>query len=125
MKQVIQTNKAPAAIGAYSQAIKAGNLIFFSGQIPLDPDTMSLVEYDMAAQTNQVFKNLKNVAEAAGVNMDSIVKLNVYLTDISQLTVVNETMAHYFSVPYPARTSVEVSALPKGASVEIEAVAVI
>jgi reactive intermediate/imine deaminase len=124
MKQAIQTNKAPAAIGSYSQAIQVGKMVFFSGQIPLDPETMTLIDINIKIQANQVFKNLKKVADAAGIDFSAIVKLNVYLTDISQLSVINEVMMEYFKQPYPARTSVEVAALPKGAAVEIEAIAV-
>jgi len=124
MKQAIQSNNAPAAIGQYSQAVKIGETLYLSGQIPLDPVTMMLVGEDMKTQVVQVFNNIKQVIEAAGLNLDAIVKLTVYLIDISQLSIVNEIMTHYFRPPYPARTSVEVAALPKGAAIEIDAIAV-
>jgi reactive intermediate/imine deaminase len=117
----VNSTSAPKAIGPYSQAIKAGSMVFLSGQIPLDPETMELVEGDMAAQTHQVFKNLIEVAEAAGGGLHNAVKLTIYLTDLSDFAVVNGIMAEYFSEPYPARATVQVSALPKGSAVEIDA----
>jgi reactive intermediate/imine deaminase len=124
MKQAIITHQAPAAIGCYSQAIRAGNTLYLSGQIPLQPQTMELVAGDIKAQIKQVFDNLKAVAEAAGTDLDAIVRLTVYLIDIAHLPVVNEMMKNYFTEPYPARTSIQVAALPKGASVEVDAVIV-
>lgn len=122
MRQVIETEKAPASIGAYSQAVKVGNTVYLAGQIPLDPTTMSLVEGDLNQQVSRVFENIKAVAKAAGGGMEHVVRLTVYLTDLSGIGVINEATAQYFKKPYPARTAIQVSALPKGASVEIEAV---
>ncbi|HTN35288.1 MAG TPA: RidA family protein [Marinobacter sp.] len=124
-KSIIQTDSAPRAIGPYSQAVKAGDTVYLSGQIPLDPETMEIVAGDFAAQTRQVFKNLKAVCEAAGGELKDIVKLNIYLTDLSNFTTVNEIMATYFQDPYPARASVGVAALPKDVPVEIEAIMVL
>ena len=118
----VHSNTAPQAIGPYSQAIKAGSMVFLSGQIPLNPETMELVSDDVAAQTHQVFKNLIAVAEAAGGGLANIVKLTIYLTDLGDFAVVNEIMAGYFNEPYPARATIQVSALPKGSAVEIDAV---
>lgn len=118
----VHSSSAPAAIGPYSQAIKAGSVVFLSGQIPLDPVSMELVEGDVAAQTHQVFKNLIAVAEAAGGNLNNAAKLTIYLTDLGDFAVVNGIMAEYFSEPYPARATIQVSALPKGSAVEIDAV---
>ena len=118
----VQSDAAPAAIGPYSQAIKAGSLVFLSGQIPLDPQSMEIVSDDVAAQTHQVFENLIAVAEAAGGSLSNAVKLTIYLTDLGEFAVVNEIMAEYFSEPYPARATIQVSALPKGSAVEIDAV---
>lgn len=125
MKQSIQTQLAPAAIGTYSQAVQVGNMVFLSGQIPLDPKTMQVVEGDFASQVKCVFNNLKAVAEAAGGKLDSIVRLTVYLTDINNLAEVNEVMTTYFNSPYPARTSIGVAALPKGVAVEVDAIIVL
>ncbi len=122
IKQVIQTADAPQAIGTYSQAIRVDRMVFLSGQIPLVPETMGLVEGDIVMQITQVFSNLQAVAEASGGGLDEIVKLNVYLTDLSHFPMVNEVMAHYFQAPYPARAVVGVAALPKGAEVEIDAI---
>lgn len=122
MKKKIQTNEAPAAIGSYSQAIQSGNTIYFSGQIPLDPVSMTMVEGGIEAQIIRVFENLKAVATAAGTSLDAIAKLTVYLTDISHLALVNSIMPKYFKEPYPARTSFAVAALPKNALVEIDAI---
>ncbi len=124
-KSVIQTDNAPAAIGPYSQAVKAGDTVYLSGQIPLVPETMELAGGDFAAQTRQVFDNLKAVCEAAGGGLEDIVKLNIYVTDLSNFATVNEVMATYFQKPYPARAAVEVSALPKDVPVEVEAVMVL
>ncbi|MBL6904805.1 MAG: RidA family protein [Pseudomonadales bacterium] len=118
----VHSNTAPQAIGPYSQAIKAGSIVFLSGQIPLNPETMELVSDDVAAQTHQVFKNLIAVAEAAGGGLANTVKLTIYLTDLGDFAVVNEIMAGYFNEPYPARATIQVSALPKGSAVEIDAV---
>lgn len=123
-RTVINTDKAPAAIGTYSQAIKAGDTVYMSGQIPLDPKSMELVE-GFEAQTVQVFENLKAVAEAAGGTFQNIVKLNIYLTDLGNFATVNEVMSRYFQQPYPARAAIGISALPKGAQVEMDAVMVL
>lgn len=124
-RKIIATNKAPAAIGTYSQAVRAGDTVYLSGQIPLVPETMQLREGDMRAQIAQVFENLKAVAEAAGGSLGDVVKLNVYLTDLSHFPLVNEVMANYFTEPYPARAAVGVAALPKGAAVEADGVMVV
>lgn len=118
----IHSEKAPAAIGPYSQAIKSGSLVFLSGQIPLDPESMEIVSGDVAAQTHQVFKNLIAVAEAAGCSLSNAVKLTIYVIDLNDFATVNEIMAGYFSEPYPARATIQVSALPKGSAVEIDAI---
>ena len=118
----INTDRAPAAIGTYSQAVASGGLVFLSGQIPLDPGGMELVAGDMRAQIVRVFDNLKAVAEAAGCGLDDCLKLTVYLTDLAHFPLVNEVMAEYFSEPYPARAAVGVAALPKGAAVEMDAI---
>lgn len=123
-KSVIHSDKAPAAIGTYSQAIKAGNTVYMSGQIPLDPTTMELVE-GFEVQTVQVFENLKSVAEAAGGSFKDIVKLNIFLTDLSNFATVNEVMGRYFQQPYPARAAIGVAALPKGSQVEMDAILVL
>jgi reactive intermediate/imine deaminase len=125
MKQIIQTDKAPAAIGTYSQAVRAGDTVYISGQIPLDPETMTLVDGGIDAHIHQVFRNLRAVCEAAGGDLADIVKLNVYLTDLGCFAVVNDVMAEYFAAPYPARAAVEVAALPKGVAVEMDAVMVL
>ncbi|MCK2043434.1 RidA family protein [Chromohalobacter sp. TMW 2.2308] len=124
-KAVINTEQAPAAIGPYSQAIKAGNTVYMSGQIPLDPKTMELVSQDFEAQARQVFTNLQAVCHEAAGSMQDIVKLNIYLTDLSNFAVVNKIMEEYFQTPYPARAAVGVKELPKGSQVEAEAVMVI
>jgi len=124
IRKQIHTEKAPAAIGSYSQAIEAGNVIFLSGQIPLDPSSMALVEGNIQRHVEQVFDNMKNVLEAAHSSLENVVKLTVYLTNLSDVAVVNEAIARYFQQPYPARTTIQVSALPKGATVEIEGIAV-
>ena len=120
-RSVIHTDQAPQAIGPYSQAVRCGNLVFLSGQIPLNPQTMELVE-GFEAQVRQVFDNLEAVCVAAGGGLSNIAKLNIYLTDLSQFGVLNEIMSARFAEPYPARAAIEVSALPKGALVEMEAV---
>jgi len=121
-RQIIQTDKAPKAIGTYSQAVKVGRTVYCSGQIPLDPDTMNLVEGDMSVQVKRVFDNLQAVAEAAGGSLSDVVKLNVFLTDLSHFVLVNEIMAEYFTEPYPARAAIGVASLPKAANVEMDAV---
>ncbi len=124
-KSIIQTDQAPAAIGTYSQAIKVGNTVYLSGQIPLDPATMEVVPGDFAGATRRVFENLKAVCEAAGGSLQDIVKLNIYMTDLANFAIVNEVMATYFQQPYPARAAVGVAALPKGVPVEMDAIMVI
>lgn len=121
-RTVIKTDEAPAAVGTYSQALRVGSTVYLSGQIALDPKTVELVQGDMRAQVERVFSNLQAVATAAGGNLADIVKLTVYLTDLSHFALVNEVMASFFSEPYPARAAVGVSALPKGAAIEIEGV---
>ena len=124
MKTIVSTNKAPAAIGTYSQAVKAGNTVYLSGQIPLDPATMKLVE-GFDAQVIRVFDNLKAVCEAAGGSLNDLVKVNVFLIDLGNFAKVNEIMATYISRPYPARAAVGVASLPRSAQVEIEGVMVL
>ncbi len=121
-KEIIQTTKAPKAIGTYSQAIKINQTVYLSGQIPLVPETMMIVKGDISAQITQVFHNLKAVAEAAGGDLSDIVKLNVFLTDLSHFPLVNEIMGHYFEQPYPARAVVGVAGLPKSVSVEMDGI---
>ena len=118
----INTPSAPKAIGPYSQAVKSGSLVFISGQIPLDPETMELVGEDVVRQTHQVFKNLSAIAKASGGNLVDIVKMTIYLTNLDNFSKINEIMASYFQEPYPARATIEVSALPKAALVEVEAI---
>jgi reactive intermediate/imine deaminase len=124
-KQAIQTTDAPAAIGTYSQAIRAGNTVYLSGQIPLDPQSMQLVTGDTRAEIERVFDNLAAVAAAAGASLANAVKLTVYLTDLKNFALVNEVMAEYFKEPYPARAAIGVAALPRGAAVEVDAVLVV
>lgn len=130
-REIISTEKAPSAIGTYSQAVKTatGQLVFISGQIPLapggDPASADLVSADFVAQAHQVFKNIEAVAKASGGSINDCVKLTIYLTDLSQFALVNEVMAQYFAKPYPARAAVEVSALPKGAQIESDAIMVL
>jgi reactive intermediate/imine deaminase len=121
-RSVIHTEHAPQAIGTYSQAVRAGDTVYLSGQVPMDPKTMQLVEGDVEAQIRRVFENLKAVATAAGGSLAQAVKLNVYLTDLKHFAKVNEVMAQYCAQPYPARAAVGVAALPRGAQVEIECV---
>jgi reactive intermediate/imine deaminase len=121
-KAIIRTDKAPQAIGTYSQAVKVGQTVYLSGQIPLVPETLSLIEGDVSEQIKQVFENLKAVAEAAGGDLSDIVKLNVFLTDLAHFPIVNELMGRYFNEPYPARAAIGVAALPKGAGVEMDAI---
>lgn len=121
MKNIISTENAPAAVGTYSQAVRSGDLVFISGQIPLDPKTMTLKE-GFAEQTHQVFQNLKAVVEAAGGTMNQLVKVNIFVMDLDNFATLNEIMAEYFEQPYPARAAVQVAGIPKGAEVEMEAI---
>jgi reactive intermediate/imine deaminase len=121
-REIIQTDRAPRAIGTYSQAVRSGTTVYLSGQIPLLPESMELVDGDMQAQIRQVLDNLSAVAAAAGGSLADIVKLNVFLTDLGHFAIVNEMMAGYFQPPYPARAAVGVAALPRGAQVEMDAV---
>lgn len=124
-REVIKTNKAPQAIGTYSQAVRAGNTVYLSGQIPLVPETMEIEQGDMRAQIRRVFENLSAVAQAAGGGLKDVVKLNLFLTNLAHFPLVNEVMAQYFAEPYPARAAVGVAALPKGVSIEIDAIMVL
>ena len=124
-RSIIDTTLAPAAIGPYSQAVRVGNTVYFSGQIPLDPATASLVEGDIALQTRRVFDNLSAVASAAGGSLAQLVRVGIYVTDLANFAAVNAVMAEYFQPPYPARSTIEVSGLPKGAQVEVDAVMVL
>jgi len=124
-RQIIHTDQAPAAIGTYSQAVRVGNTVYLSGQIPLDPETMKLHDADIEAEIHQVFRNLRAVAEAAGGSLNHLVKLNVYLTDLANFPKVNEIMGEYFEQPYPARAAVGVAALPRGSHVEADGVLVL
>ena len=124
-KTIIQTDDAPQAIGTYSQAVKVDNTVYISGQIPLDPATMEIVEGGIEAEITRVFDNLKAVAAASGGSLADVVKLNIFLTDMSCFPSVNEAMARYFQQPYPARAAIGVAALPKGVGVEMDAVLVI
>ena len=121
-KVIISTDKAPAAIGTYSQAVKIGTTVYLSGQIPLVPETMQMVSENFAEQTQQVFENLTAVCQAASGSLNDMVKVNIFLTDLSNFATVNEIMSKHFSAPYPARAAVQVSALPRGAQVEIDGV---
>ena len=121
-RQIIQTDAAPAAIGTYSQAVRIGDTVYVSGQIPLQPATMELIEGDMELQIRQVFDNLTAVAQAAGGSLDDVAKLNVFLTDLSHFPLVNQVMSEYFNEPYPARAAIGVAGLPKGAEVEMDAI---
>ena len=121
-KVSVKTPDAPQAIGPYSQAIKKDSLVFISGQIPLIPGTTELIGTDLSEQTHQVFKNLQSVAEASGGGLNDIVKLTIYLTDLSAFAIVNEIMVRYFIEPYPARATIEISALPKSALIEVDAI---
>lgn len=121
-KVIISTDAAPAAIGTYSQAVKIGTTVYLSGQIPLVPASMQMVSEDFSEQTHQVFKNLAAVCDAAGGDLNNMVKLNIFLTDLSQFATVNQIMSEYFSQPYPARAAVQVSALPRAAQIEIDGV---
>ncbi len=121
-RQIIQTDAAPAAIGTYSQAVRIGDTVYLSGQIPLQPATMELIEGDMELQVRQVFDNLTAVAQAAGGSLDDVAKLNIFLTDLSHFPLVNQVMSEYFNEPYPARAAIGVAGLPKGAEVEMDAI---
>ena len=124
-REPVRTDRAPAAIGPYSQAVRAGAAVYLSGQIPLDPASMQLVDGDMRAQIVRVFDNLAAVCEASGGSLKDIVKLNIFLTDLAHFALVNEVMAQYFSQPYPARAAVGVKQLPKGAMVEADGIMVL
>lgn len=124
-KATLHTNQAPAAIGTYSQAVKVNNTVYLSGQIPLNPESMTLVEGDFAERTRQVFRNLDAVMKEAGGSLADIVKLNIYLTDLSNFATVNDVMAEFFNEPYPARAAIGVNELPKGADVEADGIGVI
>jgi reactive intermediate/imine deaminase len=121
-RDIVKTDHAPQAIGTYSQAVRVDRIVYLSGQIPLDPQTMEMVQGDMEAQVRRVFDNLRAVAEASGGSLADIVKLTVFLTDLSHFSLVNQAMAEYFEPPYPARAAVGVAALPRGASIEIDAI---
>jgi len=121
-KKIIHTDNAPAAIGTYSQAVKCGNTVYVSGQIPLDPVTMDFVSLEIEPQIHQVFKNLSAIAKAAGGDLNQIAKLNIFLTDLSCFPLVNQIMSEYFEQPYPARAAVGVRELPKGSLVEMDAI---
>lgn len=121
-REIISTDKAPQAIGTYSQAIKIGDTIYLSGQIPLVAETMELIDGDIAEQVRQIFRNLTAVAEAAGGTLDDFAKVNVFLTDLSNFTTVNEVMTEFFKQPYPARAAIGVAELPKGAEVEVDGI---
>jgi reactive intermediate/imine deaminase len=121
-REPVSTAAAPAAIGPYSQAVRAGGHVFLSGQIPLDPATGQLVEGDIALQARRVFDNLKAVCEAAGSSLDDVVRVGIYLMDLSDFAAVNAVMADYFHAPYPARSTIQVSGLPRGARVEVDAI---
>jgi reactive intermediate/imine deaminase len=124
-RQIIQTDQAPAAIGPYSQAVKCGNTVYLSGQIPLDPKSMTMVNATIEDEIHQVFRNLRAVAEAAGGGLKDIAKLNLFLTDLVQFPKVNEIMIEYFVQPYPARAAIGVAALPRGARIEADAIMVL
>jgi reactive intermediate/imine deaminase len=125
VKQNIHSNNAPSAVGTYSQAIKTGNTVFLSGQIPLDPQTMTLVDESMEKQVIQILNNLSSVAHAAGGSLNHIVRLGIYLTNMNDFPVINEVMKRYFKEPFPARSTIGVNALPKGAFVEMDAIMVL
>ena len=124
-RKIISTDKAPAAIGTYSQAVRCGDTVYLSGQIPLDPGTMEMVNDRIESEIHQVFRNLSAVCDAAGGSLAKIAKLNIFLTDLSHFATVNQIMSEYFSEPYPARAAVQVAALPKGAGIEADAVMVL
>ena len=124
-REAVTTTDAPAAIGTYSQAIKAGSTVYVSGQIPLDPDSGEMVQGDIGVQIEQVFQNLKAVAHAAGTSLNNAVKITVYLTDLKHFGLVNETMERFFDAPYPARAALGVASLPRGAEVEADAILIV
>jgi len=124
-REIISTDKAPQAIGTYSQAVKVGNTVYISGQIPLVPETMEVLQGDFVDHVRLVFKNLSEIAKAAGGTLDDFVKVNVFLTDLNNFVTVNEVMEEFFTQPYPARAAVQISALPKGVEVEADAVMVL
>ena len=121
-RQPVHTDRAPAAIGPYSQAVQRGGMVFLSGQIPLDPSTGLLVEGDIEAQARRAFDNLRAVCEAAGGSLDDVVRLGLYLTDLGQFAIVNQVMADYFAAPFPARSTIGVASLPRGAEFEVDAI---
>lgn len=123
-REPISTANAPAAIGPYSQAVRAGGVVYLSGQIPLDPATGELVQADISTESRRVFDNLRAVCEAAGGSLDDVARVGIYLTDLSDFAAVNAVMADYFQAPYPARSTIQVSALPRGARVEVDAILV-
>ena len=125
VKQVIKTDKAPQAIGTYSQAVRVDSTVYLSGQIPLVPETMEIVQGDVSAQIERVFANLQALVEACGGNLANVVKLTVYLTDLANFARVNEIMASYFQEPFPARAAIGVAALPKGVAIEVDAILVL
>lgn len=124
-RQSVHSDHAPAAIGPYSQAVRSGGTVYLSGQVPLDPETMELVEGDIATQARRVFDNLRAVCEAAGGSLDDVARVGIYLVDLGQFTAVNAVMAEYFTQPYPARSTIGVAALPRGAQVEVDAILVL
>ncbi|MBA2237226.1 MAG: RidA family protein [Lysobacter sp.] len=124
-RQIVHTDQAPAAIGPYSQAVRAGDTVYLSGQIPLDPASGKLVEGDIGAQVRRAFDNLQAVCTAAGGSLDQVVRLGLYVTDLSDFAAVNDVMAEYFQAPYPARSTIEVAGLPRGAAFEVDAVLVL
>ncbi len=121
-KQIISTKNAPSAIGAYSQAVRTGNTVYISGQIPLDPSTMEVVEGGFEAEARRVFENLKGVAEASGGSLNDVVRATIYMLDLANFAMVNEIMAEYFDEPYPARAAIGVAQLPKGVAIEMDAI---
>ena len=122
MKKIIKTEQAPAAIGTYSQAVKAGDTVYISGQIPLNPETMEVVADDFLPQAHQVFQNLDAIVKASGASLENAVKLTVYMVDLADFSMLNDVMAEYINEPYPARAAVQVAALPKGVKVEVDAI---
>lgn len=122
MKSIISTDKAPSAIGTYSQAVKVNNTVYLSGQIPLVPDSMAVISDDFTEQTHQVFKNLMAVCQAAGGNINDMVKVNIFMMDLSHFAIVNEVMSQYFEQPYPARAAVQIARLPKDVQIEIDGI---
>lgn len=125
MKQIIWTKSAPKAIGVYSQAVKAGNTVYISGQIPLQAETMELISSDFLEQARQTFENLRHITQAAGGDLNNIVRLTVYLTDLSNFSATNDVMSSFFHEPYPARVSIGVASLPKQAQIEVDAIMVL